>query len=167
MKFERIGSRFRLQTDTGERKPYVVARIEAELDFVAQPGTRKSADRLRRRDAEEHRASVDEAGGLADDGPIANRRIGGSCRRYRCAQRQQHEHWESSEIGKAFTHVCSRLAFQKRKIHTAAMILLLFIGMLAADEIWDRVPDGTPIEIRPKRAEYDMTNIVMFATIVV
>ena len=148
MKFERISSRFRLKTDAGERKPYFVARIEAELDFVAQPGTRKSAHRLRRRDAEEYRASVDEAAGLADDGPIADRRIGARCRGYRCAHRQQHEHQESSEIGEAFTHVCFRLAFQKRKTYCASDPTVVHRDT-GADEIWDRVPDVTPIEIRP------------------
>ena len=51
-----------------------------------------------------------------------------------------------------------RLAFQTKNIHTAAMILLLLVGMLGAedsvttdaemDEVWKLVPEGTPIEIR-------------------
>ena len=76
MQFEGIDSRLRLQTDPGEREPCFVARVETELDLVAQPVARKGAHRLRRGNAEKHWCSVNQANGLVYDSPV-----GGSCGR--------------------------------------------------------------------------------------
>jgi hypothetical protein len=61
-------------------------------------------------------------------------------------------------MGAVVPHRGFRLAFHTKNIHTAAMILLLLIGMLAGkdsvktdaemDEVWKLVPEGIPIEIR-------------------
>jgi len=81
-----------------------VARVEAERDLVPKPAPRKSAHRRRRGDAEKHRGSVDQAGGLVDNSPIADSRGGRSRGQQVRGQHKQHERYACNGMEEAFAH---------------------------------------------------------------
>jgi hypothetical protein len=65
-----LSSRSRFQADACQRVPRLARGIEAEGEFVAEPGSAQRCQPRRSFDLKQYRASIDQPRGLGSHGPV-------------------------------------------------------------------------------------------------